>query len=97
MLIKVALDKEIHLFNGPVTMKALNTFAERSFKSLPAFFTFHYVDSEGDSIMVSTPEDIAMMEPVEGKVMKIFIQENEEEKFEYLPVESRVHEDFELT
>ena len=73
MLVKVALDKEIHLYNGEVTMEALIAFARRSFKNTPAYFTFHYIDSEGDSIMLSTAEDITMMEPVQGKVMKIFI------------------------
>ena len=87
MLIKVTLNKEIHLYNGEVSIKSLASFAERTFKNIPNVFTFHYIDEEGDNIMVSSDEDIAMMIPPSGKVMKIFIQEDE--RYELLPVESR--------
>lgn len=55
MLLKIAFGKEIHLYNGEISIGALKAFVGRSFKSVPCSFTFSYIDSDGDNIMVSTP------------------------------------------
>jgi hypothetical protein len=62
MLLKIAFGKEIHLYNGEFSIEALKSFVRRTFKNLPCTFTLSYIDQDGDSIMVSTPEDIAMVE-----------------------------------
>ena len=55
MLLKIACGKEIHLYNGETTIKALKAFSRKTFRNIPDHFSFSYVDEEGDSIMISTP------------------------------------------
>lgn len=44
MLLKIALGKEIHLYNGQVTLKEVKAFVRKAFKQAPANFSFSYVD-----------------------------------------------------
>lgn len=58
MPIKVVYEKEIHIFKGSNTQKALQNFIENSFQKIPQNYILYYVDSDNDKITLSCDEDL---------------------------------------
>lgn len=44
MIMKIAFNKEIHLYKGEKTMKSLKNYCEKVFKHLPFAYDFYYID-----------------------------------------------------
>ena len=87
MIIKIVYGKQIHLFNGQISIAALKAHCDKVFKSIPTLYDFFYTDSDGDEITISTEHDAKMLECLDVQearsVKKIHIRELDEE-FELL-------------
>ena len=63
MPFKVDFNKEIHIFKDPfASLLQLQQFVQATFKKLPQYFGFWYIDQDGDSICVSTDEDLQALQ-----------------------------------
>lgn len=58
MIVKIAFEKQIHLYRGEMQLRKLKNHCENVFKVLPKCFEFYYFDNEGDRITVNTQQDL---------------------------------------
>ncbi len=80
MLVKLVLDKEIHLYKGHLKFSELKNFCQSSFRKLPEAFHFVYYDEEGDELMMSSNIDSVNFKSLflhqNSKAIKLFIRPN---------------------
>lgn len=85
MSLKLSFNNEIHKISKlPSTFKALISAIKDSYSNLPSAFSLHYVDAEGDCIMLANDSDLnclvsSVQEAGNKSIPKIFIVMSEPE------------------
>jgi len=76
MIIKIAFEKQIHLYRGEMQLGRLQKHCSHVFKSLPKSYEFYYLDNEGDQISLNSQEDLDILFETEqhASFKKIYIQ-----------------------
>lgn len=84
MLLKVTLEKEIHIVKSAVanSLAALRTTIPQLFKACPSRFYLSYLDEEGDEITLANDNDYQILLATNQRSAKVYIREKSEEFYD---------------